>query len=128
MRAKSVLRTVIAAIAGMLLLLPGVVTAYVWSPVNLAVSLVAVTVCIVVALFLPRWKWISAAVASLLVAVPPYPYWLFSSEARGWYVHFFEGYRSSNLPALRFTVVFLVSTLLFALIFWAVGRRRHNAA
>lgn len=127
MRAKSVIRTIIAAIAGVLLLFPGAVTAYVWTPVNLAVSLFAVTVCIVVALFLPRWKWISAAVASLLIAVPPYPYWLFSSEARGWYVHFFEGYRSGNLAAFRFTVVFLVSTLLFALIFWAISRRRHNA-
>lgn len=128
MRAKAVLRTIVAAIAAVLLLLPGAVTAYVWTPVNLAVSLFVVTVCIVVALFLPRWKWVSAAVASLLIAVSPYPYWLFSSEARGWYIHFFEGYRSGNLPAFRFTVVFLVSMLLFALIFWAIGRRRHNAA
>jgi hypothetical protein len=128
MRARSVLRTIIAAIAGVLLLLPGVVTAYVWTPVNLAVSLFAVTVCVVVAIFFHRWKWSSATIAALLIAVPPYPYWLFYSESRGWYVHCFEGFRSGNLPALRFTIVFFVSMFLFALIFWAIGRRRHDSA
>jgi hypothetical protein len=108
-------------------LLPSTISAYVWTPVNLAVSLFAVTACIVIALILPRWKWISAAVASLLIAVPPYPYWLFSSEARGWYLHFFQGYRSGNVPAFRFAVVVLAAMLLFALIYWAIGDRRRSS-
>jgi len=44
MRAKSVLRTIIAATAAVLLLLPAIVTAYVWTPVNLGVSLLALAV------------------------------------------------------------------------------------
>jgi hypothetical protein len=118
---------IIAAVACGLLLLPATITAYVWTPVNLGVSLLAIAACVVIAIFLRRWIWISAAVASFLIAVPPYPYWLFTSETRGWHLHFFEGYRSGNLPAFRFSVVFLVSMLLFSLIFWAIGKSRRSS-
>jgi hypothetical protein len=120
----SVVRTITAAVAFTLLLLPGAVMAVAWTPVNLVVSVLAVSAALVAARVLPRWKWVFAASGALLIAVPPYPYWLFASERRGWYLHFFDGYRSDNFPALFFAATFVGALCLFAMAFWAVGRRR----
>lgn len=69
MRARFSLRIAVAALAAALLLLPGVVMAYAWTPVNVLVSLVAVVICIVVARLLPTWKWPFAAVAALGIEI-----------------------------------------------------------
>lgn len=118
------LRALSAAMAAICLLIPALVVAFAWTVVNLEVSVLAVLGCAAVAVWLPRWKWVSAAIVSVLIAVPPYPYWLFNSESRGWYLHFFHGYNAENLPIARFATVLLGSMLLFAVIFWAIGDRR----
>lgn len=123
-RARSrILRILSAVIAGVCLLIPGFLVALAWTAVNLKVALLAVLGCVLVAVWLPRWRWTSAAIASVLIAIPPYPYWLFSREGRGWYLHFFHGYNAENLPVARFALVLCVSMVLFAIIFWAIGNR-----
>lgn len=120
---KIIAKTLTAIAATGLLLLPALLVALAWTTINLKVALIAVSVCVLVAIKMPRWRWVSAIVASLLIAVPPYPYWLFSSEDRGWYLHFFHGYNLQNLPIAVFGVVFVLAMLLFAAIFWSIHRK-----
>lgn len=118
------LRAFIAVVAGILLLVPALLVAIAWTSVNLEVAAFAIVTTVLAAVWLPTRKWIAAFIASLLIAVPPYPYWLFRSESRDWYLHFFHGYHSENLPIVRFMVVFIVSLLLFAVIFWSISDRK----
>ncbi len=116
----------VVLLAGALLLSPALMMASVWTNVDLIVSVVAVSTCILVAQFAQRWRWPCAIIASLLIAVPPYPYWLFASEERGWYLHFFHGYSVHEVPILRFSAVMIVALLLFGVIFWALGGRKQQ--
>lgn len=119
-------RVLVAIVAIALLLVPGWLMAAVFTSLNFVVALGAILICLFIAFWLPRWKWVGAVIASLLIAVPPYPYWMHASEERGWYFDFFGGFSRSNLPAFgTFCVVFALSLLLFAAIFWAMGGRRN---
>ena len=119
-----VLRIIVAIVAVAFLLYPAWLMAIVWTKVNLIVTLSMILITFAVAIWLPGWKWLSAAASSLLIAIPPYPYWVFSNEVRGYYLHFFYGYTLENIPAGTFAFVFVLSLLLFAAIFWAIGSRR----
>lgn len=122
-----VVRVLVVVVATGLLLLPALMTASVWTSINLQVSMIAIVVSVLVAFWLSKWKWIGAAVASLLIAIPPYPFWLYSSEDRGWYLHFFHGYNMQNLPLGTFAIVFAIALFLFAAIFWATEGPRPFA-
>lgn len=115
-------RALVVGVAIVLLLSPGWLMATVFTSVNFILSLSVVLVSVVVAVWLPRWKWPGAIIASLLIAVPPYPFWLYASENRGWYFHFFHGFTLSTLPLGTFGVVFVFALLLFAAIFWAIDK------
>lgn len=121
---NKVFRVLVVVVAVALLLFPGWLMASVFTSLNFVVALGAVLASVLMAFWLPRWKWISAVVASLLIAVPPYPYWMHVSEERGWYFDFFGGFSRSNLPSFgTFGVVFVFSLLLFVALFWAIGNR-----
>jgi len=95
-----------------------------FTSLNFVVALGAVLASVFMAFWLPRWKWIIAVIASLLIAVPPYPYWMHASEERGWYFDFFGGFTLSNLPSFgTFGVVFVLALFLFSGLFWAIGNR-----
>lgn len=120
---KRVLRVLIALVAAVLLLLPGFLTAIAWSPINLGIAMLAVVICIAVARWTPsKWRWPASIIASLLIAVPPYPNWLWVSEERGW--HFHIGARLETLDVAPFAVLFVIALALFAILFWAVGRSK----
>lgn len=122
---RTLVRVLVIAVAIALLLLPGLsMIAVAWADIDLVVALVAITVCILIAIWLPRLRWIGAAIASLLVAVPPYPYWLNWNDARGWHLHFFHGVKLESSSIAVFAMIFLAAMLLFAAIFWAIGNRQ----
>lgn len=121
---RTLVRVLVIAVAIVLLLLPGLsMIAVAWADIDLVVALVAILVCILVAIKLPWLRWIGATIASLLIAVPPYPYWLNWSEGRGWYLHFFHDIDLESQSIVVFTIIFLAAMLLFAAIFWAIGKR-----
>lgn len=120
-------RALVAVVAIALLLFPGWLMATVFTAINFVVALGSVVTSVLIAIWLPRWKWIGAVVASLLIAVPPYPFWLYTREDGEWYLNFFHGFGISNLPFGTFGVVFVVSLLLFAGIFWAIGKKANNS-
>ena len=120
---NKVVRVLVAVAAIALLLFPGWLMATVFTSLNFVVALMAILVSVLTAIWLPRWKWISAVAASLLIAVPPYPYWVYVSIERGWYLHFFHGFTLHDLPLLTFATVFTIALLLFKAIFWAIGSR-----
>ena len=116
-------RALVAVMAIALLLFPSWLIATIFTAINFVVALGCVVTSVLVAIWLPRWKWISAVAAALLIAVPPYPYWLYTREGGDWYLNFFHGFTLSNLPLGTFCVVFVISLLLFAAIFWAIGKK-----
>lgn len=118
---KSVWKILVGTIAALILLLPGMLTALVWTPLNLIVALVAVFGTMLVARLVGRLRWFAAILASALIAVPPYPYWMFSDNVRGWYFTFFLGYRVKDVPFLEFGSIFFASMLLFWSIFWSMN-------
>lgn len=118
------LRVAIAIVAGAILLMPGFLMAVAWGgTLNLEVAIAATAVSIAVAIWLPKLRWGGAVIAALLIAVPPFPYWTSWDENAGQHLHFFHGYNLQSLPIFRFVVVFLVAMLLFAVIFWSIGKR-----
>lgn len=127
---RILVRVLVIVVAIAILLLPGLsMIAVAWADIGLVVALVAITVCILIAIWLPRLRWIGAAIASLLIAIPPYPYWLNWNDAHGWYFHFFHDVNLESSSIAVFAMIFLAAMLLFATIFWALGKRqvaRHN--
>lgn len=111
----------VVMVAVLLLLWPGMVMAMAWTAINFEVAFVAIGATIAMAIWVPKLRWVGAVIAALLIAVPPYPYWVFSSNARGWYIHFFHGFNMENLPIWTFVIYFLIALLIFKAIFWAVG-------
>lgn len=124
------LRLLAGVAAGTLLLVPAILTLIAWTSLNLVISVAAVLLTVSLAQWLPRWKWFGGFVTALLVAIPPYPYWVYASETRGWYMHFFSGFDSSTLPLATFGAVFFVALILCGTLFWALdpsGTLRHDA-
>ena len=113
----------IVLIAGIVvLILPSFLMSAIYTSVDLQVAIAATLISILTAIWLPRLKWWCAVVGSLLIAVPPYPYWLSNDPKRGWYFHFFYGFSVQNTPFLRLGGAFVLSVALFAAIFWAISR------
>ncbi|MEJ6327836.1 hypothetical protein Q2B95_04145 [Stenotrophomonas maltophilia] len=112
---------VIAAVA--LLLVPGLLMTLAWGgALNLEVAAAAIAITIMAAVWLPRLKWLIAIAAALLIAVPPFPYWANWDERRGRYLHFFHGFPFEGELVIRFGVVFAMAMVLFAAMFWAIGK------
>jgi len=127
MRAKHrALRVTAIVAAVVLLLLPAFVVGYVWTAINLFVAAAAVLIAFAGAMLVPKAKWAFAAAGSLLIAIPPYPNWLWSNEEHGWHLRL--GYKLQHLEWMGFAIHFAISMLLFALIFWAIGQRQPGSS
>jgi len=113
-------RVLMGIVAVALLLVPSILMLIAWTEVNLMVTLAALLVLIMVARRFPSWKWPATVAVALLVAVPPYPYWVFASNDRGWYFHFFSGYDLSTLPLATFVGVFIAATALCTMLSWSL--------
>jgi hypothetical protein len=120
---RNLLRSLVLIVAIGVLLLPSIAMAATYTSVDLNVALAAISICIWGANRVPRLKWVCAACASLLIAVPPYPYWLSRDMERGWYFHPFYGFSLQNTLFLRSLGAYLAALALFAAIFWALSKR-----
>ena len=119
-----IVRMLVTVVAIALLMVPRLVMAIaLGGAFNLEVAAAAVAMCVAAAIWLRRWKWVAAIIASLVIAIPPFPYWSSWDEKNGRYFHFFNGYGLQDLPIVTFTIYFLVSMLLFSAIFWAIWSR-----
>lgn len=125
MRASTrVARVLVAVVAIVFLALPGLMMAVAWGgTLNLEIALAGVGASIAVAIWAKRWRWFAASIASLLIAVPPFPYWSNWDENTGRYLHFFRGFSLQDLPLANFAIFFVLAMLLFAAVFWAIESR-----
>lgn len=115
---------VVGGLAVLLLLLPPLLTAIVWTTLNLFITAFALAATVAVAFFAPKAKWIIASISAGIVAFPPYPNWIFWSEAEGWKFWIGPSIRSLEIGANL--VFFVVALLPFLALFWAIelGKRR----
>ena len=104
MKLSRLTRYGVAAVAILMLLVPGLLVASTWTRINLLVALCAIVISILTAIWVPRLKWPMALISSLLIAVPPYPYWLFRDNEGNWYLHFFDGFTNSKYFRTEFGV------------------------
>ena len=118
-KGKTSLRIAVGVVAVLLLLLPPFVMALVWTGLNFLVALFAVLLAGVFSRF-ARLRWLCAALAAALIAVPPYPYWIFWGEAQGWHFSFFHGFTWQTTPVGTFIAFFIFAMALFAALFWAL--------
>lgn len=129
MRNKKPFRILAVIAVASLLLAPALLMTSAWGgSLNLEVSAAAIAISIATAIWLPGVRWLVAVVSALLIAVPPFPYWISWSESRGQYLHFFHGFQLDGALAIRFIVVFSLAMLLFAAMFRAIGRPRESEA
>src|SRR5205085_11350964 len=102
-------RIFIVMVCVAMLLIPGLTMASILTPANLMVAIAGIVASVSTAIWLSTWKWLPAVVTALLIAVPPYPYWLFSDNNGNWYLHFFHGFTLHNLPLPTFGFVFVAA-------------------
>jgi hypothetical protein len=57
---------------------------------------------------------------ALLIAVPPYPFWAFTNNQGGWFLHFFHGFTLHTAPIGMFCICFVLALVLFGVLFWAL--------
>lgn len=117
------------AVAGLIilaLLAPSALQALVWTPINLVVALSAVTMFVLLAVYAPKLKWLGALIASLPIAIAPYPNWVWASNEKGW--HFHVGYKLKHYPdyASEFLVFYLIVFILFLSLFWAIRGQKNG--
>jgi len=96
----------------------------VWTTANLYITAVAVAASIAVAFYLPKLKWLFAVIAAALIALPPYPNWLFWDESRGWF--FTAGPNLQQLSIGINAIFFVIVLALFFALFWAIGARKQQ--
>ena len=125
-RIQSASRIIVAALAIIVLLSPGLVMALVYTDLNLLVAVGAVLL-VVTSRQRAKLRWWLAVLGALLIAVPPYPYWVFSNNQGAWYFHFFGGFTLQSLPLGTFAAYFAVALAFFAVLFWALPRPRRVA-
>ncbi len=120
-RTRIFLRVLMVVVGVALLLLPGVLMAIAWrSSLNVEVAALAILAAISAAVWAPKIKWIVAIVSSLLISVPPVPYWI--SLAGGVrHLHFFHGFSFDVSLLVRLLVVLIFALLLFKAIFDSIN-------
>jgi hypothetical protein len=120
------LRVVAGLLVVAVLLAPSYVMALVWTPLDFLVAVLAILLVVAFSRS-SKLRWVLAVVAALLIAIPPYPYWVFYGGKRGWYLHFFGGFTLQTLPIGTFCSFFVVALALFAVLFWALPHPRRYA-
>jgi hypothetical protein len=119
-----VFRVLALTLAFGVLILPGLsMISSRWSDIGLVVAVAVILGSIFLSVVLPKLKWVGAAFAAIMIAVPPYPYWLGWDAVKGWRLHFFQGFGLSWMDVGVFAAIFIAAMLAFSVIFWAIGRR-----
>ncbi|UNK49280.1 hypothetical protein MNR01_16375 [Lysobacter sp. S4-A87] len=116
-------RIVVGGLIIALLLLPSWLQAMTWTPINFWVALTSILISLLLVYRSRRWRWPSALVTGVLIAVAPYPNWLWASNDRGW--HFQLGYKLKHWPeyATEFVIYYLVVVALLFVLFRVMEKR-----
>lgn len=122
---KTWLKFMVGGVAVLLLLLPSLVTAIVWTTINLYITVLAIAATLLAAHFFPKVRWFFATVTVALIALPPYPNWIFWSDKDGWFLWLGPSLRSLEVGAN--IIFFMVALLPFVAIFWATGARASQS-
>ncbi len=117
----SALKLLVGGFAILLLLIPSLLTAIVWTTINFYLSALIIGLTIVAAFTLPKSKWLFAAIAAASIALPPYPNWLFWNENDGWYI--WVGPSLRNLEIGANIVLFIIALIPFIGLFWAINKK-----
>lgn len=104
-----------------LLLLPGALTALVWTPINFLIALVVVSATAALAARGHKVSLPLAVLGSLLVGVPPYPNWLWYEKGG---LVFQIGASLTKSPG-RFVWLVLAALALFAILLLCVRSLRR---
>ncbi|HEU0152746.1 MAG TPA: hypothetical protein VFQ84_05305 [Arenimonas sp.] len=107
-------------LALLVLLLPGILSAFVSTKINLIASISCIFIALISTRLFPRVKWAAAACGSLVVAFPPYPNWLTFTEDS--YLRFDPQLASAVGGANLF--IFALSIGAFWLAFYAMNLMR----
>ena len=118
-KAPRAVRVAVGCLAVAMLLLPGAMTALVWTDLNLMLAAAAILVA-AVSRHRTKLRWLAVTAAALVIAVPPYPYWVFWSDRDGWHLHFFSGFTWQSAPLGTFITVFVVAFALLCTLLWAL--------
>ena len=121
-----IIKYVGAAFASAMLLAPGALTFIAWGvSLNLEISFLALLVTLAITRWVPALKWLTAIIASVLIAVPPFPYWLRWSKLGGYEFHLFAGFSPGDVPWVRFILTVMIAMLLFSVIIFSIGGRER---
>jgi hypothetical protein len=120
---RQYLQTALRIVAGLLavavLLAPAYVMALVYTSLNFVVTAAAIFL-VVLCSRLRRTRWWLAVLGALLIAVPPYPFWAFTNNRGGWFLHFFHGFTLHTVPISTSCICFVLALALFGVLFWAL--------
>lgn len=111
------IRLLIGCLALTIMLIPPFITAMVWTTINLIIAIIAISFTVVSTFIFPRIRWLLALVSAIIIAIPPYPTWIFWSPQTGWRLGLSLSVLSSSIVG---SVISLVMELMcFAGLFWA---------
>ena len=125
-RLHRALRIVAGLLAVAVLLAPAYVMALVYTSLNFVVAAAAILLVVLCGRF-RRIRWWLAVLGALLIAIPPYPFWAFTNNQGGWFLHFFYGFTLHTAPIGTFCTYFLLALALFGVLFWALPHPRRYA-
>lgn len=110
-----------------MLITPSVMVLAAWGDgLNFVVAIAVICSVLFSGIFMPRARRWMAFFASILIAVPPFPYWIAWNKVGGYEFSFFYGFSISDIPFLLFLLVFVLSIILFELIFLSVSLVRRS--
>lgn len=116
-------RILLAVVVVGLLLLPGVLTALAWTPLNFLIALASIGGFLWAVWRFPKWALPIGIVAMLVISIPPYPNWLWLADGGGVELHL--GQRLRALDLTPFAPFFVASAFLLLALAWLVrGLRR----
>lgn len=124
MRSNSQTPVLVLVLCISALLSPGLLSAVVWTPINLIAALVGVGLSVLASVFVQRWRWAIGILTAASVAVPPYPNWIYWTDSRGWFFWLGPTLEDGGLVA-RSLLMLPAIGLVYGL-FWAIDRLRRS--
>lgn len=117
MRSKYFLLISLLLLVVFFILMPSILQAFVWTWINLLVSIIVTAIFIFLTIIKPKFKWVYIVCSSTIIAIPPYPNWIWASNEKGW--HFHLGYKLQNISeyAGGYLMYFVLALVLYLSLF-----------
>lgn len=121
---RALARLAVGAIASLALISPSFLMAIVWTPIDLVIVVFAIIATVLSAIFWRKLKWAFATMSAALIALPPYPNWIYWGDGEGWYLWVGPALRSFDVWENIF--LFILALIFFVPLFWAIGTRQSH--